>query len=69
MTTTDIDAIVAAVIADPEKYLRKARRRAIAEELIEAAVCAADWLCEAHEGTDQRERGDRLRLALNNFRR
>jgi hypothetical protein len=35
-------------------------------ELRAAAREAADWLCECPEGTDQWERGQRLRAALKN---
>ncbi len=35
--------------------------------LIEAIDSATDWLCDAVRGTDQYERGNELRLALNAF--
>lgn len=36
--------------------------------LFNAAEEAADWMCEAEEGTDQYERGAKLREAIENAR-
>jgi len=47
---------------------RQAKRRAAISDLIAAAESAADWMCEAHEGTDQWERGQELRAALKKMR-
>ena len=33
-------------------------------KLIEALRVCADWMCEAYEGSDQRERGDEARALL-----
>jgi hypothetical protein len=33
-------------------------------KLVTAAIEAAEWLCESPEGSDQRERGDALLVAL-----
>jgi hypothetical protein len=38
------------------------------QPFLEAAEEAADFLCDMREGSDGRERGDKLRLALQNFR-
>ena len=37
---------------------------AAAPDLLEAAIIAADWLCECPEGTDQYERGQVLAKAI-----
>jgi len=35
-------------------------------ELLEAAINAVDWLCDATPGSDQQERGQALRTAIAN---
>lgn len=47
-----------------EPAMRAATRKPKHAELFEAATEAYEWLCDAMEGTDPYERGEKLRKAM-----
>jgi len=63
--TTSCDAEFQANADEGRKYRAEQDRRANAyQQLVEALRDCAEWLCEAHQGSDQWERGHAARALL-----
>lgn len=52
---------------EPREQSTSGDRPNKSQELLEAAESAIDWLCDSPIGTDQYERGERLRKAVGRF--